>query len=117
MTGHAAAFQRAGVLQVEALDELFAAAETLATLRTFPGRRLAILGNGGGVGLLAAQQLARLGGTLATLAPQTVAALDAVLPGGWSHDNPVDLVVDADGERYGAAVGAAPGPGQRRCWW
>ncbi|TWG89081.1 acetyltransferase [Luteimonas sp. J16] len=103
---HAAAFQRAGLLQVEALDELFAAAQTLSTVRTFPGRRLAILGNGGGVGLLAAQQLARLGGTLATLAPQTVAALDAVLPGGWSHDNPVDLVVDADGERYGAAVEA-----------
>ena len=103
---HAAAFQRAGVLQVDALDDLFAAAETLASLRTFPGRRLAILGNGGGVGLLAAQQLAQLGGTLATLSPQTVEALDAVLPGGWSHDNPVDLVVDADGERYASAIEA-----------
>src|SRR5690606_17497958 len=59
-----------------------------------------------GVGLLAAQQLAQLGGTLATLSPQTVAALDALLPGGWSHDNPVDLVVDADGERYATAIEA-----------
>ena len=88
---HAAAFQRAGLLQVEALDELFAAAQTLSTVRTFPGRRLAILGNGGGVGLLAAQQLARLGGTLATLAPQTVAALDAVLPRVADLGTPVDL--------------------------
>ncbi|HLT43800.1 MAG TPA: GNAT family N-acetyltransferase [Luteimonas sp.] len=103
---HAAAFRRAGLLQVAALDDLFAAAQTLSTLRTFPGRRLAILGNGGGVGLLAAQQLAQLGGTLATLSPQTVAALDALLPGGWSHDNPVDLVVDADGERYATAIEA-----------
>ncbi|MDH5832646.1 GNAT family N-acetyltransferase [Luteimonas kalidii] len=103
---HAAAFRRAGLLQVEALDELFAAAETLANLRTFPGRRLAILGNGGGVGLLAAQRLQRLGGTLATLSPATADALDALLPGGWTHDNPVDLVVDADGARYATAVDA-----------
>src|SRR5690606_36684875 len=54
---HAAAFRQACLLQVGALDDLFAAAETLGTLRTFPGRRLAILGNGGGVGVLAAQQL------------------------------------------------------------
>ena len=103
---HAAAFRRAGLLQVDALDELFAAAETLGTLRTFPGRRLAILGNGGGVGVLAAQQLLRLGGTLAALSPDTRAALDRLLPGGWSQDNPVDLVVDADGARYAAAVEA-----------
>ena len=103
---HAAAFRRAGLLQVDALDELFAAAGTLGTLRTFPGRRLGILGNGGGIGLLAAQQLTRLGGSLATLAPETVAALDRLLPGGWSHDNPVDLVVDADGGRYADAVQA-----------
>ncbi|WP_202841451.1 bifunctional acetate--CoA ligase family protein/GNAT family N-acetyltransferase [Luteimonas saliphila] len=103
---HAAAFRRAGLLQVDALDELFAAAETLGTLRTFPGRRLAILGNGGGVGVLAAQQLLRLGGTVATLSQETIATLDALLRGGWSHDNPVDLVVDADGARYATAVDA-----------
>lgn len=101
---HAAAFRRAGLLQVDALDDLFAAAETLGTLRTFPGRRLAILGNGGGVGMLAAQQLERLGGTLAALSPQTRQALDGVLGGGWSRDNPVDIVVDADGARYATAV-------------
>ncbi|HRO64344.1 bifunctional acetate--CoA ligase family protein/GNAT family N-acetyltransferase [Thermomonas sp.] len=103
---HAAAFRRAGLLQVDALDELFAAAETLSTLHTFPGRRLAILGNGGGVGLLAAQQLQQLGGTLATLSADTVAALDGLLDCGWSHENPVDIVVDADGARYATAVEA-----------
>ena len=103
---HAAAFRRAGLLQVDALDELFAAAETLATLHTFPGRRLALLGNGGGVGVLAAQQLLRLGGTPADLSPATVETLDRLLPGRWSQGNPVDIVVDADGERYATAVEA-----------
>jgi len=103
---HAAAFRRAGLLQVEALDDLFAAAETLGTLRTFPGRRLAILGNGGGVGVLAAQQLQQMGGTLAELSDDTVRVLEGLLQGGWSGANPVDIVVDADGARYAAAVEA-----------
>ena len=103
---HAAAFRRAGLLQVDALDELFAAAETLSTVHTFPGRRLALLGNGGGVGVLAAQQLLRLGGTPADLSPATVEALDRLLPGRWSQDNPVDIVVDADGARYATAIEA-----------
>jgi len=103
---YAAAFRRAGLLQVNALDELFAAAETLGRLRTFPGRRLAILGNGGGVGALALDQLQRLGGTAAGLSPDTVAKLDKLLPDGWSRENPVDIVVDADGERYATAVEA-----------
>ncbi|MCW4455931.1 bifunctional acetate--CoA ligase family protein/GNAT family N-acetyltransferase [Flavobacterium sp. MXW15] len=103
---YGAAFNRAGLLRVNALDELFAAAETLGRLGTFPGRRLAILSNGGGVGRLAVDQLAALGGTLAELSPATVERLDAALPQGWSRGNPVDIVVDADGERYAAAIEA-----------
>lgn len=103
---YAAAFHRAGLLQVNALDELFAAAETLGRLRTFPGRRLAILGNGGGVGALALDQLKRLGGTAAELSDETVRTLDRLLPNGWSRENPVDIVVDADGTRYATAVDA-----------
>jgi acetyltransferase len=103
---YAAAFRRAGLLQVNALDELFAAAETLGRLRTFPGRRLAFLGNGGGVGALALDQLQRLGGTAAALSADTVQTLDTLLPNGWSRENPVDIVVDADGERYATAVEA-----------
>jgi len=60
-----AAFHRAGLLRVLDLDELFAAAETLGRVRPFPGERLAILTNGGGVGVLAVDRLADLGGTLA----------------------------------------------------
>ncbi|HYG05251.1 MAG TPA: bifunctional acetate--CoA ligase family protein/GNAT family N-acetyltransferase [Stenotrophomonas sp.] len=103
---YGAAFARAGLLRVGALDELFAAAETLGRLGTFPGRRLAILSNGGGVGRLAVDQLTLRGGTLASLSAATVARLDQALPQGWSRDNPVDIIVDADGDRYAAAIDA-----------
>ena len=65
-----AAFRRAGLLRVFDLDELFAAAETLGRQKPFPGKRLAILTNGGGVGVLAVDRLIDLGGTLAALSPR-----------------------------------------------
>ena len=103
---YGAAFNRAGLLRVNALDELFTAAETLGRRGTFPGDRLAILSNGGGVGRLAVDQLQALGGRLAGLSAATMEQLDKALPAGWSRDNPVDIVVDAGGERYAAAVEA-----------
>lgn len=99
-----AAFRRAGLLRVFDLDELFSAAETLGRLKPFSGRRLGILTNGGGIGVLAVDRLADLGGALAELSPETLAALDAALPSTWSRANPVDIVGDADAERYGAAL-------------
>ncbi|WP_045726608.1 bifunctional acetate--CoA ligase family protein/GNAT family N-acetyltransferase [Xanthomonas sp. GPE 39] len=103
---YAAAFARAGLLRVRALDELFAAAQTLGRLSTFPGRRLAILSNGSGVGRLAMDTLVELGGTLAALSPQTQQRLQQALPQEEPHTNPVDILVDADGERYAAAIAA-----------
>ena len=91
-----AAFRRAGLLRVLDLDELFAAAETLGRLRPFSGKRLAILTNGGGIGVLAVDRLADLGGTLADISPETMTKLDAALPPIWSHANPVDIAGDAD---------------------
>ncbi|MBI5111122.1 MAG: bifunctional acetate--CoA ligase family protein/GNAT family N-acetyltransferase [Rhodovulum sp.] len=99
-----AAFRRAGLLRVLDLDELFAAAETLGHLSPFEGKRLAILTNGGGIGVLAVDRLVDVGGTLATLSEQRIAELDAVLPRGWSRSNPVDIVGDADAKRYRAAL-------------
>ena len=101
-----AAFRRAGLLRVLDLDELFAAAETLGRVRPFPGKRLAILTNGGGVGVLAVDRLADLGGTLCALSPPTMEKLDAVLPPIWSRANPVDIAGDADATRYLAAFEA-----------
>src|SRR6185295_5811232 len=99
-----AAFRRAGMLRVLDLDELFAAVATLGHVRPFSGNRLAILTNGGGIGVLAVDRLADLRGTLATLSPETVDALDAALPPIWSRANPVDIAGDADSDRYTVAM-------------
>ncbi len=101
-----AAFRRAGLLRVLDLDELFAAAATLGHLKPFTGNRLAILTNGGGVGVLAVDRLMDLGGTLATIAPGTMNVLNAALPPIWSKANPVDIAGDADAHRYAAALEA-----------
>lgn len=101
-----AAFRRAGLLRVVDLDELFAAAETLGRLRPHVGKRLAILTNGGGIGVLAVDELADLGGTLAELSTDTMRRLDAALPPIWSRGNPVDIAGDANGARYAAACDA-----------
>jgi acetyltransferase len=105
-----AAFRRAGLLRVNDLDELFAAAETLGRLKPFPGRRLAILTNGGGIGVLAVDRLVDLGGTLAAISSDTMKRLDAVLPPTWSRGNPADMGGDADARRYSRTATTTP------CW-
>ena len=99
-----AAFQRAGMLRVSDLRELFDCAETLGRLKSPPGKRLAILTNGGGIGVLAVDRLAELSGVPAEMTPDLRAKLDAVLPPTWSGSNPVDIVGDADPARYAAAL-------------
>src|SRR4249920_1133135 len=99
-----AAFRRAGILRVSDLRELFDCAETLGRVASPPGKRLAILTNGGGIGVLAVDRLAELGGIPAVIAPATRAKLDAVLPPTWSGSNPVDIIGDADPARYAAAL-------------
>jgi len=101
-----AAFRRAGILRVLTLEDLFAAAETLAMIDPPTGDRLAIVTNGGGVGVLATDALVEEGGELAALAPETLAALDAVLPETWSRGNPVDIIGDATPDRYRGALQA-----------
>jgi acetyltransferase len=99
-----AAFRRAGMLRVATMAELFDAVESLALTRPQQGDRLAILTNGGGPGVLATDALMALGGRLAELQPETLARLDAVLPATWSRGNPVDIIGDAPGRRYAAAL-------------
>jgi acetyltransferase len=101
-----AAIRRAGMLRVLSTEDLFGAVETLARARPLRGERLAILTNGGGPGVMATDELVCGGGTLATLAPQTIERLDAMLPASWSRGNPVDIIGDAPVERYVAALQA-----------
>jgi acetyltransferase len=101
-----AAIRRAGMLRVLSTEELFDAVETLACGRPLAGERLAILTNGGGPGVLATDALIGAGGKMAELAPVTLRRLDEVLPGNWSHANPVDIIGDAPGQRYSDALQA-----------
>ncbi|WP_237152285.1 bifunctional acetate--CoA ligase family protein/GNAT family N-acetyltransferase [Oryzibacter oryziterrae] len=100
------AFRRAGLLRVDDLGQMFAAAETLSLVPRINGKRIAVITNGGGVGVLAVDRIADLGGQLAQLAPETIAELDRVLPGAWSHANPVDMMGDAQADRYLATMKA-----------
>ena len=99
-----AAFRRAGLLRVFDLDELFAASETLSHVTALSGKRLAILTNGGGVGVLAVDRLVELGGELANISADTMKKLDAALPPIWSRANPADIAGDADAARYAIAL-------------
>ena len=101
-----AAIRRTGAVRVTTIVELVAAAQALSSNVRPRGDRLAIVTNGGGPGVLAADRAADLQVPLAELSPATVDKLSEALPANWSHGNPVDLIGDADARRYGAAVSA-----------
>ncbi|BAY27655.1 GCN5-related N-acetyltransferase [Calothrix sp. NIES-2100] len=95
-----AAFRRTGVLRVTEISELFYMAEVLAKQPRPKGPRLTMITNAGGPGVLATDFLITTGGELAELAPETIASLNQTLPPYWSHSNPIDILGDADPERY-----------------
>ena len=101
-----AALARAGAVRAFTIEQLFAAAELLATEHRVSGNRLAIVTNAGGPGVLAADRAADLGVELPVLSAATTAQLDRVLPPHWSHGNPVDILGDATPDRFRAAVDA-----------
>ena len=102
-----AAFARAGLVQVAGLGELFDAAETLGHAGIVPrNERLAIVSNGGGLGIATADLLMDGNGELASLSAETMERLDKLMPLIWSRANPVDIAGDADGARYASAIDA-----------
>ena len=108
LTGHdeivAAAFRRSGILRVNSIQEVFNMAEVLAKQPLPTGPNLTIVTNAGGPGVLATDALISAGGELTPLAEQTIRDLNDLLPHHWSHDNPIDILGDADAERYEEAV-------------
>ncbi|PMB06028.1 acetyl CoA synthetase subunit alpha [Fischerella thermalis CCMEE 5198] len=99
-----AALRRCGVLRVKSISELFDMAEVLAKQPRPKGPRLTIVTNAGGPGVLATDALITDGGELAELSPETYAALNELLPPQWSHNNPIDILGDADPMRYAKAL-------------
>jgi len=102
-----AAFRRCGTVRVRTYTQLFAAAQILGSARLPQGERLAILTNGGGPGVMAADSASEHGVPLARLSEATIAALDAKLPPQWSHGNPIDVIGDAPPQRFADAAAAA----------
>lgn len=101
-----AVMERAGAVQVETIDQLFAAAQIFGSPKRLAGDRLAIVTNGGGPGVLAADCTVERGLQLSRFSDETTRALEDALPDKWSHDNPVDVIGDTTPERYHAAVEA-----------
>jgi acetyltransferase len=102
-----AALARSGAVRVKSSLQLFAAARLLADprlSRSLRSDRLAIITNGGGPGVVAADCATDTGLTLASLSSNTVANLGKILPAYWSRANPVDLIGDAKAELFGTAL-------------
>lgn len=101
-----AAIRRVGVVRVQNVTELFTAARSLSCGFRPAGNRLAIVTNGGGPAVMAADRAADLGLVMATLSDSTVEYLNQYLPPNWPHCNPVDIIGDAQADRYFHAVTA-----------
>jgi len=101
-----AAFKRAGAVRVRSLERFFNCAELLAKQKPPRGRRMTILTNAGGPGVMAADAVAAYGLVLSRLSRDTLDRLHQVLPPHWSGTNPIDILGDADARRYVAALGA-----------
>lgn len=99
-----AAFKRAGIIRVRSIQELFDCAELMAKQPRPAGPRMAVITNGGGPGVMAIDALARYGLEPAELSPETIAALDKVLPPCWSRRNPVDILGSATTGRYAQVI-------------
>src|SRR5262245_2137723 len=98
------AFRRCGVLRVTDIADVFYMAEVLAKQPRPKGKRLTIVTNAGGPGVLATDELITNGGELAPLSPETMAELNRILPAHWSLSNPIDILGDAGPKTYAKAV-------------
>jgi acetyltransferase len=99
-----AAFRRIGVLRVNTIADLFNMAQVLSKQPRPLGPRLAIVTNAGGPAALSTDALIIEGGQIALLSQNTYDAFDKLLPTFWSHNNPIDILGDADARRYAKAV-------------
>ena len=99
-----ALFDQAGVLRARTLEELIDVAGLLSSQPLPHGRRVGVLTNAGGLGILCADACEASGLELPELGDATVAALRTVLPGDGSVANPVDMLGSATGTTYEQAI-------------
>ncbi len=85
-------------------DQVYDAAEVLHSRNLPKGPGIAIVTNAGGAAVIATDSVIELGGRLASLSEESLKTLDAQLPKHWSKGNPVDVLGDADIDRYLTAI-------------
>ncbi|MBW3003699.1 CoA-binding protein [Candidatus Woesearchaeota archaeon] len=99
-------FKQAGIIEAESLEDLFNYARVLEKTIKPKGRRVQIITNGGGYGIVSADALARYNLEAAKLSATTIKELKIHLPPIAIIKNPMDLIGDADTERYKLAIDA-----------
>jgi acetyltransferase len=99
-----AAFERAGIVRVDDITDLFNVSSILAKQPRPTGPNIAIVTNAGGPGVLATDAVIEKGGKIAKLSDETIEKLNQVLPPTWSKANPVDIIGDGDDVRYQKAM-------------
>jgi len=99
-----ALFAQAGVIRVDTLEELFDVANLLSHQPIPSGRRVAILTNGGGPGILTADACAARGLELPAFSDKTLSELKSFLPRRASFSNPIDMTAEASADEYSQAL-------------
>jgi acetyltransferase len=99
-----AAFTQAGILRADSMEALFDAALAIGYQPELMGKRIAIITNAGGPGILATDALERAGMSMARFEIETIHALEQYLPDAASAANPVDVLGDARADRYRFAL-------------
>jgi len=98
------AFVKSGVIRARSIEDLFDWAEVFASQPLPEGRRLVIITNAGGPGIIATDKASEEGLTLASLNSTVVGKLREVLPPAASVYNPIDVLGDADSRRYAQVI-------------
>jgi acetyltransferase len=104
---YGAAFKRSGIIRAETFNKMLDYAKAFAMQPLPKGDRVAIITNAGGPGIMAADAVENYGMHVALLERATATALKAKLPAAASVGNPIDVLGDADPERYATAIRAA----------
>jgi acetyltransferase len=99
-----AAFKRIGVVRVGEAIDLFNTASALSAKHLPKGPRLLIITNSSGVGVMAANTLLGASGELARLSQETIKGLNRIMPPYWTIENPLDILRDANVERFSTAL-------------
>jgi len=95
-----AAFRQAGILVVRSAQQAFHIGDLLASEGYPKGKRAIAITSAGGFGVLASDYAERYGIELIDLSPKLLGALNAILPPSWNHDNPMDILGDANADRF-----------------